>query len=77
MLDARWRWAVALGGALVAAIIVGLWIYFDHQNDVCREWQARYRVLSRENRDGVFDYINIGPLATMRDERPEGCEVPH
>ena len=47
------------------------------KDDSCSDWQERYRALQRElSGGGVFDFVNRGPLAQLRREKPEGCAIP-
>jgi hypothetical protein len=65
---------VAMAVALLA-IVVAAWRYTD--GNACREWQERYDAARPpDGGQGVFDFVNMGPLAALRDERPAGCPIP-
>lgn len=44
----------------------------------CEQWQERYEAAQPQNGEGsgVFDSVNLGPLAELRKERPEDCPIP-
>ena len=75
----RGHWIIRLALLLTALLVVASYfIYQDRQDRECKQWQARYEVLLEQTKGGggAFDFVNTGPLAEARKERPADCEVP-
>ncbi len=81
--------AVVVGGltsthrAILAAVVlfglVGLALFVTPSSDeaACRAWQQRYRAATPPaDSSGALETISLGPLAELRESRPEGCPVP-
>jgi hypothetical protein len=63
---------------IAAVVVAGLFAIalFGAGDDECAEWQARYRAAAEGSEGGVFTFINLGPDAALRRERPAGCAIP-
>ena len=64
---------------LVVVIVVALlgFVIWQNRKDACETWQRQYEELvDQGGGGGILDYINLGPLAELRDQRPEGCHTP-
>jgi hypothetical protein len=71
-----WRpWIIAGAIGLVLALGITAWARVSDRA-ACREWQEIYEEARDRSGDGVFDYINVGPLAALRKERPPDCPNP-
>jgi hypothetical protein len=66
---------VLLALAIIGVMVGGALWYVDSRRRACEEWQDEYRAQDRAG-GGVFDFVNQGPLAQMRRDRPDGCTVP-
>ena len=74
----RQVWRTVLVAAIVAELFVLLVVAIDAgKGDACERWQEQYEAAARSGGSGgTLDYVNLGPLADLRRQRPEGCEVP-
>lgn len=70
------RGNVALLAVVVLAGLLVLAIDASRDGGGCDEWQERYEAAAPDGATGTFDFVNIGPLAELRAERPEGCPIP-
>lgn len=63
--------AWVLAGLVVVAVASG-------GGDSCEEWQERYEAARPpDGAVGTLDFVNMGPLAELRAERPDGCPIPN
>ncbi len=74
----RWRtWRAVLVVAIVAELFVLLIAIDAGKGDACERWQEQYEAMGgTEGAAGTLDYVNLGPLADLREQRPEGCPIP-
>ena len=66
---------VVFAAALVAALVAAA-LWYRAQTRACEAWQQRYRETREETAGGIFDFVNQGPLAQLRRDRPDDCPVP-
>lgn len=62
--------------ALLVPVVAGSLMIACSGPESCAEWQERYREAEPASGGGVLDYVNQGPLAELRADRPEGCPIP-
>ena len=67
---------VLLALVIIVVMVAGALWYVDSRGRACEEWQNEYRAAQDQAGGGVFDFVNQGPLAQMRRDRPDGCDVP-
>ena len=65
---------------LIGVVFAGLVVVAvdaSRDGDSCAEWQERYRAAAPPSGGaGALDFVNMGPLAELRADRPEGCAIP-
>jgi hypothetical protein len=63
--------AVALACLVVVAVDAG------RSGRGCLEWRGSYEeILATRGGAGALDFVNAGPLADLRREKPPNCEIP-
>lgn len=67
-----------VAGLVAALVITAVVMARPSDEDECAGWQERYRAALEAGggAGGMLDFVNMGPMAELEAQRPDGCEVP-
>ena len=71
-------WSFVVATAVAGLVVASVLLARPSAAEECDRWQERYRAAREAGGGavGTLDFVNVGPMAQLEAERPNGCEVP-
>ena len=78
MRRSRTLWSFVAATVVAALVVAAVVSSRPSGEDECLRWQERYRAALEAGggAGGTLDFVNMGPMAELERDKPEGCETP-